>query len=134
MKKPPNILKPIRDWHSSLNTDIGKMKQMKQDCEETTSTIPEMIRQQYANILEQGLSKAIQLRSVCQSAIDGDRVVDDALRQELETAKTDWLSPLKDHITSFGFLQKAKTQAAKATAKSKASNKPDASADGPASA
>ena len=88
-KKPPNILKPLRDWHSSLNTDIGKMKQMKQDCEETTSTMPEMIRQQYANILEQGLSKAIQLRSVCQSAIDGDRVVDDALRQELETAKTD---------------------------------------------
>ena len=110
------------------------MKQMKQDCEETTSTIPEMIRQQYANILEQGLSKAIHLRRVCQTAIDGDRVVDDALRQELETAKTDWLSPLKDHITSFGFLQKAKTQTAKATAKSKASNKPDASADGPASA
>ena len=121
--KPPNVPKPIKEWHSSLNADISKMKKMKQDCEDGTSTIPEMIRQQYQHILKEGLPEIIALRTACQEAIDGDRVVDDALRQLLETAKTDWLTPLHDHITSFGFLQKAKSAAAKAAATSKATPK-----------
>ena len=96
---------------------------MKQDCEDGTCTIPEVIRQQYQHILEEGLPNIIALRTTCQEAIDGDRVVDEVLRQLLETAKTDWLTPPHDHITSFGLLQKATGAAAEAAAKSKATPK-----------
>ena len=65
----------------------------------------------------------IALRTTCLEAIDGDLVVDEVLRQRLGTAKTDWLTPLHDHITSFGFLQKAAGAEAKAAAKSKATPK-----------
>ena len=123
--KRANPLKPIKTWLTSLQADIVKMKDMLKECGNRSSSIPVMIRVQYRAISEEGIPKAVGMRQSCQEALDGDRAADDALKQELESAKTSWLETLQGHISSFGFLTKARDQAARAakTAKSQRKSK-----------
>ena len=121
--KKADPLKPIKTWLASLQADIVKMKDMLKECGNPSSSIPVMIRDQYRAILEEGIPRAVGLRQSCQESLDGDRAADDALKQELESAKTSWLETLQGHISSFAFLTKARDQAARAAKTAKSQRK-----------